>query len=365
MGQSLISNLYANEHSGMNEKPFRVVLVGCGGISRTWLRATAVFPDLAYVGFVDLDIAQAQRLRAEFGLEGAAVGTDLADMLRQTSANIVFDCTVPEAHAAVTHTALAHGCHVLGEKPLADTMPNAQAMVAAAQASGQLYAVIQNRRYLDDIVRFRTLVQSGELGQLTMLNADFYLGPHFGGFREEMAHVLLLDMAIHTFDQARYICGADPVAVYCHEWNPAGSWYAHGAAAVAIFEMSNGVVFTYRGAWCAEGMNTSWECDWRAVGTGGTAVWDGGPTLHAEKPVGRDGFIRPIQPITPPPLQKLTHTGHAGVIADFLAALRGGSTPQTICTDNIHSLAMVHAAIHSAKNGRRVFLEEVTSNQSH
>ena len=61
--------------------------------------------------------------------------------------------------------------------------------------------------------------------------ADFFIGAHFGGFRDEMAHVLLLDMAIHTFDQARKILGADPVSVYCHEFNPAGSWYAGASSA--------------------------------------------------------------------------------------------------------------------------------------
>ena len=66
-------------------------------------------------------------------------------------------------------------------------------------------------------------------------------------------------MAIHTFDMARFISGADPVAVYCKEWNPSGSWYDHDASAIAIFEMTGGIVYTYRGSWCAEGLNTTWE----------------------------------------------------------------------------------------------------------
>ena len=80
-------------------------------------------------------------------------------------------------------------------------------------------------------------MQSGAVGPLTTVNCDFYIGAHFGGFRDRMEHVLLLDMAIHTFDQARFIMGADPVSVYCNEWNPAGSWYDHDASAIAIFEM--------------------------------------------------------------------------------------------------------------------------------
>lgn len=88
------------------------------------------------------------------------------------------------------------------------------------------------------------------------LDADFYLVAHFDGFRTEMDHVLLLDMAIHTFDQARYISGQDAEHDYAADWNPSGAWYRHGANAVAFFKMTDGVRFSYRGSWCAEGLNT-------------------------------------------------------------------------------------------------------------
>jgi predicted dehydrogenase len=216
---------------------------------------------------------------------------------------------------------------------------------------------MQNRRYLDPIVRFRQLLASHAIGPLTTMNADFYLGAHFGGFRDEMAHVLLLDMAIHSFDQARYLSGADPISVYCHEWNPSGSWYRHGASAMAIFEMSNGIVFNYRGSWCAEGLNTSWECAWRAVGEKGTALWDGHDTINAECVTGTEGFIREQRTIPVQEIPKLEHTGHAGVIYDVLDSVKTGKTPQTVCTDNIKSLSMVHAAIESATTGKKVMIE--------
>ena len=155
-------------------------------------------------------------------------------------------------------------------------------MQAAAQRAGRTFAVMQNYRYNPGIRRLKRLLESGEIGPVTTVHSDFYVGAHFGGFRDHMEHVLLLDMAIHTFDAARLIAGADPVAMYCKEWNPAGSWYDHDASAVAIFELSNNLVYTYRGSWCAEGMNTSWECDWRIVGQTGSVTWDGGEGFQAE-----------------------------------------------------------------------------------
>jgi len=336
------------------QSQLNVVLAGCGGISRNWLQAVENYPGLTIVGLVDLNRENALAVQQSFQLSQAYIGTDVGHIIEASGANIAFDCTIPEAHVKVTLEALKRGCHVLGEKPMADTMPNARKMLDAAQQSGKLYAVMQNRQFLDGIVRFRQLIASQQIGALTTLNADFYLGAHFGGFRDQMEHVLLLDMAIHSFDQARYISGADPVSVYCHEWNPAGSWYRHGASAVAIFEMTNGVVFTYRGSWCAEGMNTTWECDWRAIGERGTALWDGGDNISGEVVVGTDGFIREQRPVELPEMLKLNYTGHTGVIHNFLDCVQHGNTPQTICTDNIKSLAMVHAAIESATTGKKV-----------
>lgn len=337
--------------------PLRVVLAGCGGITRAWLNHAAERADLDFVGLVDLLPENAARVKEQFNLSNARIGTDLAAIIDATAADVVFDCTIPAAHKSVVLTALAHGCHVLGEKPLAESMADAREMLAGAQASGKTYAVIQNRRYLDNIVRFREVIRAGQIGPLTTLNADFYLAPHFGGFRDAMEHVLLIDMAIHSFDQARYISDADPVSVYCHEWNPAGSWYAHGASAQCIFEMTNGLVFNYRGSWCAEGLQTAWACDWRAIGQKGTARWDGEDELQVAAVVGSEGFFRETARLDPPPTPPLEFTSHAGVINEFVESLKAGKLPQTICTDNIKSLAMVHAAIESAESGRKVVIE--------
>jgi len=172
-----------------------------------------------------------------------------------------------------------------------------------------------------------------------------------------MKHVLLLDMAIHSFDQARLISGADAVAVYCREWNPRGSWYAHDASAIAIFEMSNGIVFTYRGSWCSEGLNTSWQCDWRAIATRGSVSWDGEETFRAQAVDKDEGFIRPMRDVPVPISDRAKKDGHAGCIRDFIECVRAGRVPETVCTDNIKSLAMVFGAIKSAESGKRVVLK--------
>ncbi len=330
-------------------------MVGCGGMSGAWLNGAKAVGNVDVVGFVDLSEDAARKRQAEFGAPGSIVGTDLATVIESTKPEVVFDCTIPEAHYGVTLIALAHGAHVLGEKPLADTMDHAREMVAAAANAGKTYAVIQNRRYMPIIRQYRDLVQSGDIGDISTVNSDFYLGPHFGGFRDRMEHVLLLDMAIHSFDQARFISGADPVSVYCYEWNPKGSWYDHDASAICIFKMTNGIVYTYRGSWCAEGLNTSWECDWRVLGSQGTAIWDGKESIKGVAVSNAEGMFRQHVDIPVPDVREPEKAnGHEGLIREFVDCIRTGKTPETIATDNIKSLAMVFGAIESAEVGHEV-----------
>jgi predicted dehydrogenase len=350
----------------MSSAPLRVVLAGCGGISRAWLDAVRDLPAIEMVGFVDLN-EDAARTRAEqYGWTQAIVSTDLDATLAATRPNIVFDCTVPEAHHDVTLAALAQGCHVLGEKPLADSLAHARRMVAAAHAAGRLYAVMQNRRYDANIRRLCAFLASGAIGRITTVHCDFLIGAHFGGFRDRMRHVLVLDMAIHTFDAARLLTGhahdtrsGDPVGVYCKEWNPIGSWYDHDASAVAIFDMTGDIVYTYRGSWCAEGLNTSWESAWRIIGTEGSVHWDGGSGFEAQRVVERGGFRSILEDVALPPYESTAKTGgHAGCIRDFVRCIREGGAPETVCTDNIKSLAMVFGAIESAETGQYVNIRE-------
>jgi len=325
-------------------------------MGNAWLNKDIVRKQVEIVGLVDVRKEAARNRAEQHGFDDAVIGDDLSGVLKEAKPQVVFDCTIPEAHCEVTVTALRHGCHVLGEKPMADSMPNARRMVRAAERAGRMYAVMQNRRYHAAIRDLRRFLDSGAIGKVTTVQSDFFIGAHFEGFRKEMEHVLLLDMAIHTFDAARLITGADATSVSCHEWNPHGSSFRHGASASAVFEMGGGVVYNYHGSWCAEGCSTSWEGAWRIVGERGTVLWDGGDGLRCEIVKERRTGRRwqTVERSVPRRCPKRLTGGHDGAMREFIACVRNGSTPETICTDNIKSLAMVHAAIRSSEQGRRV-----------
>jgi len=326
--------------------PVKVVLVGAGGMGKAWLGTVLANPDTELVGLVDLDLEVAGRAATEAGVPGLALGRDAVELAAATGAEAVVNVTVPRAHHPVTTAALFAGLPVLGEKPVADTVAQGLSLAAAAEASGTLFVVSQSRRYNPHVFAFKE--QARALGDLGVLTTEFYKAPHFGGFREEMAHPLLVDMAIHPFDTARFLLEAEPVSVYCEEYNPSWSWYSGDAAASAIFEMSGGLRYVYTGSWCAPGRETSWNGSWRLSAATGSATWDGddAPVLESDPP------------LVPAPGGD-PGDGIAGSLTTFVTALRGGPVPMGEVHENVLSLVMVEAAVESAETGVRVQVDDV------
>jgi predicted dehydrogenase len=340
-------------------KAFQIVVAGCGGMARTWVEYALQREDCEIIGLVDIRIESAQAMAERYGLT-CGVFTDVTEAINRTGANLVFDITIPESHYKLTSKALSLGCHVLGEKPMATSFEEAEELVRIAQRCNRTHAIMQNRRYLKNIRAYRDIIASNTIGQIGFIGADFFIGAHFGGFRDAMESPLILDMAIHTFDQARFITGQDPVSVYCHEFNPAGSWYEGNAAALCIYEFADGSVFNYRGMWCAEGVPTSWEADWRMTGSKGTAMWNGkeAPYYEVVKPANEQVFMNQYERVVVEPTWN-GNEGHRGCLDEMFQALIEQRKPETDSTDNIKSMAMVYGALQSAKEGRKVALSKM------
>ncbi|WP_308662491.1 Gfo/Idh/MocA family oxidoreductase [Arthrobacter sp. B1805] len=327
--------------------PLRIVQVGAGGMGRAWIRTLQANDDVELVGLVDLNLDTAQSAVEEFGLD-VVLGTSVSEVALATGAHAVVNVTVPAAHHPVNVEAMFAGLPVLCEKPVAPTVAEGLSLAAAAEVSGQLLMISQSRRYFRGLTELKAI--TGGLGDVGVVTTEFFKAPHFGGFREEMAHVLLVDMAIHPFDAVRFLLDQDPVSVYCEEFNPSWSWYSGDAAATAVFTMSGGTRYVYTGSWCADGLETSWNGAWRVNGAGGSAAWDGdGSPVSALVPDGAPASTAPA-----------SHDEEiAGALAEFVASLRSGEVPSGEVHSNVLSLAMVEAAVQSASSGQRVLIDDV------
>ena len=335
-------------------------MVGAGVAAGFWMaplrRRTAV------VGLVEADDERARRGLERFELDCPGFSS-LDEALAATAPEVVVNATPVEHHRRVIETALAAGCHVMTEKPLAPTFPDAAALVQAARDADRSLAVMQNRRHHPAIRRLRQGALDGAIGRPMALAADMWMAPrHLPGHPlDGQRHPLLLDMAVHTFDQARFLSGAEAVRVVCHEFTAPHTWYAGPAAAIATFEMQDGVVFSYRGNWISEGFRTSYDAAWRISGADGTAIWDsfGAPACEVAVGPPPERGMGEVERTTWEVPEPRDRTGHAAAIDELLDALEAGRPSETDAAENLGTLAMVFAAIRSAEERRAVELAEV------
>ncbi|HWU47963.1 MAG TPA: Gfo/Idh/MocA family oxidoreductase [Humibacter sp.] len=336
---------------GDASRPVRFIQVGAGGMGRAWTHALRASPDAELAGLVDLDPAVARDAARGVGMPELPIARSITELIGEVDADAVLNVTVPVAHHAVTTEALLLGLPVLSEKPAAPTVALAMSLAATARMTGRLLMISQSRRYYRQLDAFKASFAS--LGQVGMLTNDFFKAPHFGGFREDMPYPLLVDMAIHPFDVARYLLDKEPVSVYCDSFNPAWSWYNGDAAATALFEFTGGVRFRYTGSWCSPGEETSWNGTWRASGATGAALWDGESAPALDTPE--------AGPAAPAALEVSGEQPEeiGGALAEFVHALRTGEEPSGEAARNIGSLVMVEAAVQSAMEGRQVQIADV------
>ncbi|MCC6455046.1 MAG: Gfo/Idh/MocA family oxidoreductase [Caldilineaceae bacterium] len=319
----------------------KVIQVGLGGMGNAWLRAVQASPHVEYAGFVEINVEIAAEQVAKFGLDPNTVFPSLDQALAAVQADGVLNVTPPQFHRAVSLTALEAGVPVLSEKPLADTPTSAQDIVDAANRTGVLHMVAQNYRYHAPVQTLYQTLHQGGFGAIGGVTVDFFRGPHFGGFREEMPYPLIIDMAIHHFDLMRFFLARDPVTIYGRSWNPPWSWYKGDASASVTLEFGDGVMVSYNASWCSQGQVTPWNANWRFECAEGvvTLVDD---QVMTQRPDGEPELV----PALDPPL-----VGQAYLLQEFYEAVTLGKAPVTTCQDNFKSLGIVFDVIQSLVSG--------------
>ncbi|MDB5674966.1 MAG: oxidoreductase [Sphingomonas bacterium] len=148
--------------------PVRVAMVGCGAIAELGhLPGAAVAPDVEVTVLIDRDEARARALAETFGI--AHVETDFARAGDYAEAAIV--ALPPHLHRPAAETLFAAGLHVLMEKPLATSVADSDAMIAAAAKADRVLAVAMMRRFARSARYLKALIDSGMLGTIKSYHA--------------------------------------------------------------------------------------------------------------------------------------------------------------------------------------------------
>ncbi|HEV8639278.1 MAG TPA: Gfo/Idh/MocA family oxidoreductase [Chloroflexota bacterium] len=192
----------------------RVGVIGCGRIALEQhlpaYRALAEDGLARLVGVSDVEPGRAERAAAPYGVPAFGSAAELIEAARP---EVVSVATHPSSHRDLVGAALAAGCHVLCEKPIAIDLAEAHAMVAAAERAGRLLSVCFEYRYWDESLYLRDRIARGGLGHIHHVRT---WGGAAGGFpespnfhrREIAGGGVLTHWTIHNLDLALWLLAA-------------------------------------------------------------------------------------------------------------------------------------------------------------
>lgn len=200
----------------------RVGIVGCGAINqRRHIPELAVNAKAKMVAFCDIVLPRAQELATKYG---AKAWVNFDQMIKDPTIDAVVLGVPNYLHAPMTIKALAHGKHVLVEKPMATTRAEAKAMIAASKKARKFLMVGQNQRLMPPHVKARQILASGRLGKPITFRTAFKhggpdgwsidSGPGTWFFKKKLAIMGVCgDLGIHKADLMRNLLGEDIVEV--------------------------------------------------------------------------------------------------------------------------------------------------------
>ena len=193
--------------------PIRVLVAGCGNMGASHARAYHRMPEFEIVGLVSRGPASRERLSAELG--GLPGFSDYYAALAATRPDAVSINTYPETHGPYARAALDAGCHVFCEKPLAETVEEAQSIVDAARARNRKLVIGYILRVHPAWVRFIEMART--LGKPLVMRMNLNQqsrGTAWQSHRNLMESMSpIVDCGVHYVDVMCQMTGARPVRV--------------------------------------------------------------------------------------------------------------------------------------------------------
>ena len=199
----------------------RVALVGCGKVAGIHADALRSLPDAEFVAACDIDAARAGAFAAKHGVRPFG---DLPTMLRETRPDMVIIGTPHPLHAEAAVRAAEAGVHVLVEKPLAASLADCDAMIAAADKAGVLLGVISQRRFYEPVQRMKAAIDAGKIGtpalgvfiQYSWRDAAYYTSDPWRGKWDTEGGGVLVNQSPHQLDILLWLMG--PAAEVSGSW---------------------------------------------------------------------------------------------------------------------------------------------------
>jgi predicted dehydrogenase len=339
------------------------------------LRMAYDHPGAEIVGVCDEDPARMQDAIRNFGLSPEEVFTDYKQCLEKTNPDIAILCPATARHAEYVEKVAPFGVHMLLEKPMADSLDEADAMIRAAARAGKTLMINWPLVWYPSHRTARRLIDDGVIGEVREVH-------YYDGNRGPLYH-LADKVEVSEEDVQRrkptswfykQVAGGGSLRDYLGYGVTLGSWFHGGRAPIEIttvvdepegLEVDEHSVTVARYSTGLSKFETKWgaftdpwthqpqpKCGFVITGSQGTiSSYDGESTVRVQTRKHPEGEVLPVDQLTAPhrnPIEHLIHHLETG------EALLGPLTPATSRLGQ----QIVDSAIRSAREKRTVKLKE-------
>jgi len=347
-------------------KTVGVAVIGYGGMGKWHTKRISEVDEVTLTGIYDIKQSQIE-LAKENGIK--AYGS-LDEVLCDSEVRVCTIAIPNDVHKEVAIKCMAAGKNVVCEKPVTLSSADLEEMIAAANKYGVLFTVHQNRRWDEDYLVAKKIVQDGKLGRVFRISSRVHGSRGIpGDWRNTKAQGggMVLDWGVHLLDQMNMMMGEMPVCVYATLSNVTNEEVDDGFT--SLFKYKNGTEFIVEVGtsnfiklprWYIEGLNGTAQIDTFKVEEGGKIVIATADEDHDAVPIiTAAGLTKTMAPRSPETISESPLPRVETDIHDYyknIAAVVNGEASQIVTHDQQRQvMRLMEAIFESAENNKVVY----------
>lgn len=337
-------------------------IIGCGMIADFHVSALKDLSDKArIIGVTDPVRFAADRLAEHHGLKVFASANEL---LASNEVNAVCICTPSGYHAEYIILAANSKKHIVVEKPLAITKEQLDAAYEACKRNNVTLTVISQIRFARDLVKAKSAILRGELGRL--VSADMYMKYNrsqeyydsgaWRGTWELDGGGALMNQGIHGVDLLQYLAG-DVKSVFAYAATLARKIEVEDTLS-AVLEFENGALGVIQ---AATSVFPGYPRRLELNGSAGSIIVEETEIVKMDicGSSSTDLVFKPFAQNAAASASSINGSYHKAQLDDFITAVKGHKKPTIDFEEGRKAVDIILAIYRSAREGRKVFIEEL------
>lgn len=337
---------------------YRGLLIGCGFFAENHMHGWCDVDGADIVAVCDRDEKRAWDFAKRFNVP--LVYTDAETALRATHPDFTDVATTVESHRELVEAALNSGSATICQKPFAETLEDAYAMVSRAKETSKPLFVHENFRWQQSMLALRDKLEEGVVGRTCFARVSFRSGYDvYAGqpYLAEAQRFTLMDVGLHLFDVSRFLLG-DAENIHCRTQSLRDGIAGEDAFFATLQQLNGAIVAVDCSYFTIDVPDPFPQVLVRIEGSEGTLEVVEGYRLRLI----RDGKVEEwnVEPDVPSWGSKPWHGVQDSVAAferHVVRVLNGQEEPAPSGAHNLSTLAMALAAYRSAETGETVDLE--------